>query len=54
MHIFALTATCELRVSRKSHLRDHPSFVPKYETLQVLNFSDAPLIKYKNIEIPCL
>jgi hypothetical protein len=25
MHIFVLTATYELRVSRKSHLRDHPS-----------------------------
>ncbi len=25
MHIFALTATYELRVSRKSHLRDHPT-----------------------------
>jgi hypothetical protein len=24
MHIFVLTATYELRVSRKSHLRDHP------------------------------
>ena len=26
MHIFVLTATYELRVSRKSHLRDHPNF----------------------------
>jgi hypothetical protein len=25
MHIFVFTATYELRVSRKSHLRDHPS-----------------------------
>jgi hypothetical protein len=25
MRIFVLTATYELRVSRKSHLRDHPS-----------------------------
>jgi hypothetical protein len=25
MGIFVLTATYELRVSRKSHLRDHPS-----------------------------
>ncbi len=25
MRIYALTATYELRVSRKSHLRDHPS-----------------------------
>jgi hypothetical protein len=27
MRIFALTATYELRVSRKNHLRDHPSYV---------------------------
>jgi hypothetical protein len=26
MGIFVLTATYELRVSRKSHLRDHPSW----------------------------
>ncbi len=26
MRIFVLTATYELRVSRKSHLRDHPMF----------------------------
>jgi hypothetical protein len=26
MRIFVLTATYELRVSRKSHLRDHPTF----------------------------
>jgi hypothetical protein len=25
MRIFVLTATYELRVSRKSHLRDHPN-----------------------------
>jgi hypothetical protein len=25
MRIFVLTATYELRVSRKSHLRDHPT-----------------------------
>jgi hypothetical protein len=25
MHIFVLTATYELRVSRKSHFRDHPT-----------------------------
>jgi hypothetical protein len=31
MGIFALTATYELRVSRKSHLRDHPSY---YEILR--------------------
>jgi hypothetical protein len=28
MRIFVLTATYELRVSRKSHLRDHPSDIP--------------------------
>ncbi len=28
MRIFVLTATYELRVSRKSHLRDHPKYVP--------------------------
>jgi hypothetical protein len=28
MRIFVLTATYELRVSRKSHLRDHPSKQP--------------------------
>jgi hypothetical protein len=28
MHIFVLTTTYELRVSRKRHLRDHPTFVP--------------------------
>jgi hypothetical protein len=28
MGIFALTATYELRVSRKSHLRDHPTANP--------------------------
>jgi hypothetical protein len=26
MRIFVLTATSELRVSRKSHLRDHPTY----------------------------
>ncbi len=30
MRIFVLTATYELRVSRKSHLRDHPTVVPRY------------------------
>jgi hypothetical protein len=28
MRIFVLTATYELRVSRKSHLRDHPNTWP--------------------------
>ncbi len=28
MRIFVLTATYELRVSRKSHLRDHPTADP--------------------------
>jgi hypothetical protein len=28
MRIFVLTATYELRVSRKSHLRDHPTVLP--------------------------
>jgi hypothetical protein len=27
MRIFVLTATYEFRVSRKSHLRDHPTFI---------------------------
>ncbi len=30
MHVFVLTATYELRVSRKSHLRDHPSLACRY------------------------
>jgi hypothetical protein len=28
MHIVVLTASYELRVSRKNHLRDHPSYIP--------------------------
>jgi hypothetical protein len=35
MHIFVLTATYELRVSRKSRLRDHPSLLP--ETISISN-----------------
>jgi hypothetical protein len=31
MRIFVLTATYELRVSRKSHLRDHPTFHVNFE-----------------------
>ncbi len=32
MRIFVLTATYELRVSRKSHLRDHPTYAPRVMT----------------------
>jgi hypothetical protein len=34
MRIFVLTATYELRVSRKSHLRDHPNCGSRYKLLK--------------------
>jgi hypothetical protein len=32
MRIFVFTATYELRVSRKSHLRDHPTYAARMGT----------------------
>jgi hypothetical protein len=46
MRIFVLTATYELRVSRKSHLRDHPT--PVRLTIYCISFIEQ--IQFKGLK----